>query len=246
MLPNALQPSATDHVPVLAEEVRDLLGVQPGDTVVDATFGAGATPSCSPQTSRRREAHRDRPRPVCADLLRALPAPHRIQSRFLRGEFATVLDQLARTGSRRRDPARPRRLQHAARPARARVLATPSTRRSTCGWIRPRRLTRRRLVNELDERELATIFRRYGEERFARPIARAIVRAPTARAVRAHGRARGRDQGGDPRPGALRRRPSRQAGLPGAPHRRQRRARPARGGAPGGARDAPAAAAGSR
>ena len=41
MLPNALRPSATDHVPVLADEVRRLLDVQPGDTVVDATFGGG-------------------------------------------------------------------------------------------------------------------------------------------------------------------------------------------------------------
>ena len=41
MLPNALQTSATDHVPVLADEVRELLAVQPGETVVDATFGAG-------------------------------------------------------------------------------------------------------------------------------------------------------------------------------------------------------------
>jgi 16S rRNA (cytosine1402-N4)-methyltransferase len=34
----------------------------------------------------------------------------------------------------------------------------------------------RELVNEADERELADIFRRYGEERFARQIARAIVK----------------------------------------------------------------------
>jgi 16S rRNA (cytosine1402-N4)-methyltransferase len=32
------------------------------------------------------------------------------------------------------------------------------------------------IVNTWDERELATIFRRYGEERYAKPIARAIVR----------------------------------------------------------------------
>src|SRR5207248_3144770 len=32
------------------------------------------------------------------------------------------------------------------------------------------------LVNEAQERELADVFRRYGEERFARQIARAIVR----------------------------------------------------------------------
>jgi 16S rRNA (cytosine1402-N4)-methyltransferase len=37
-------------------------------------------------------------------------------------------------------------------------------------------LSARELVNEADERELELIFRRYGEERYARPIARAIVR----------------------------------------------------------------------
>ena len=41
MLPNVLQPNATDHVPVLADEVREALAVRPGETVVDATFGAG-------------------------------------------------------------------------------------------------------------------------------------------------------------------------------------------------------------
>ena len=41
MLPNVSRTSAADHVPVLAEEVRGLLAVQPGETVVDGTFGAG-------------------------------------------------------------------------------------------------------------------------------------------------------------------------------------------------------------
>ena len=41
LLPSALQRSRTDHVPVLADEVRELLAVRPGQTVVDATFGAG-------------------------------------------------------------------------------------------------------------------------------------------------------------------------------------------------------------
>ena len=42
MLPNVLPKSGSEpHVPVLADEVRELLAVQPGDTVVDATFGAG-------------------------------------------------------------------------------------------------------------------------------------------------------------------------------------------------------------
>ena len=41
MLPNALPHSGTDHAAVLADEVRELLAVKPGETVVDATFGAG-------------------------------------------------------------------------------------------------------------------------------------------------------------------------------------------------------------
>ena len=41
MLPNVSRPNATDHVPVLADEVREALAVEPGQTVVDATFGAG-------------------------------------------------------------------------------------------------------------------------------------------------------------------------------------------------------------
>ena len=56
MLPNALQPNATDHVPVLAEEVRRLLAVQPGETVVDATFGAGGTPPKLPLLGGERVA----------------------------------------------------------------------------------------------------------------------------------------------------------------------------------------------
>src|SRR4249920_2088879 len=41
MLPNVQRTDAADHVPVLAEEVRELLSVQPGETIVDGTFGAG-------------------------------------------------------------------------------------------------------------------------------------------------------------------------------------------------------------
>jgi 16S rRNA (cytosine1402-N4)-methyltransferase len=41
MLPNVLPHTEADHVPVLADRVRELLAVRPGETVVDATFGAG-------------------------------------------------------------------------------------------------------------------------------------------------------------------------------------------------------------
>ena len=53
---------------------------------------------------------------------------------------------------------------------------TQSTRRSTCAWIRAQAHRPSDVVNELGERELADIFKRYGEERYARPIARAIAK----------------------------------------------------------------------
>ena len=40
MLPSVL-PTESDHVPVLADEIVATLDPRPGETVVDATFGAG-------------------------------------------------------------------------------------------------------------------------------------------------------------------------------------------------------------
>ncbi len=37
----SLAPSSRSHIPVLATELVDLISPQPGDTVVDCTFGAG-------------------------------------------------------------------------------------------------------------------------------------------------------------------------------------------------------------
>ena len=91
-------------------------------------------------------------------------------------------------------------------------------------------LTAATLVNEWDERELAQIFHRYGEERFARQIARAIVqRARSARPSSRTLQLVDDHQARDPDAVALRPRASGEARLPGAAHRRQRRARRARG-----------------
>ena len=55
MLPNVLQPNTTDHVPVLADEVRELLAVRArARRVVDATFGAGGHASLLAPTWRAR------------------------------------------------------------------------------------------------------------------------------------------------------------------------------------------------
>src|SRR5262244_2814311 len=99
MLPNVLQPSATDHVPVLANEVRASLDVQPGDTVVDATFGAGghAALLAADLGGRGKLIAIDRD-PGARAYFGRLAKRTRAQTRFLRGDFAVVLEQLAQNG----------------------------------------------------------------------------------------------------------------------------------------------------
>src|SRR5437870_410745 len=169
MLPNVLQTSATDHVPVLADEVRELLAVRPGETVVDATFGAGGHASllaADLQGSGRLIAiDRDPGARVYFDRL-AKRTP--VQTRFLRGDFAVVLEQLADNGveadaivldlgvsSMQID--RPERGFSYTADAPLDLRMDPSAEVSAAG-----------LVNEAAERDLASSCQRYGEERYAR------------------------------------------------------------------------------
>ena len=177
MLPSVLQPSATDHVPVLADEVRRLLAVQPGETVVDATFGAGghaALLAADLQGSGRFVAiDRDPSVKPYFDRFRRRSG---VQGRLLRGEFSLVLEQLASNGVRAdailfdlgvssMQLDRPERGFSYATDAPLDMRMDPSA-----------EISARELVNEPSERDLARIFKRYGEERFARQIARAIGR----------------------------------------------------------------------
>ena len=95
MLPNVLRPNATDHIPVLAEEVREALAVRPGETVVDATFGSGGHAELLAADLRGKgkliAIDRDPSARAYFDRFRRQTA---VQGRFLRGEFSLVLEQL--------------------------------------------------------------------------------------------------------------------------------------------------------
>ena len=124
MLPNVLPHADSDHIPVLADEVRELLAVRPGETVVDATFGAGGhveAPRAGPRGPG--QARRDRPRPGRQVVLRPLQGGSggrgALPARRLRGRADAARCERHRRG---RDPARPRHLVDADRPARARLL----------------------------------------------------------------------------------------------------------------------------
>ncbi len=177
MLPNVLQPGATDHVPVLADEVRQLLAVAPGDTVVDATFGAGGHASllAAELRGQGRLIAIDRD-PGAREYYEDFRKRTAIQGRFLRGDFSVVLEQLADNGVRAdailldlgvssMQIDRPERGFSYAVDAPLDMRMDPSADESA-----------RELVNDASERDLTRIFRQYGEERYAKQIARAIVR----------------------------------------------------------------------
>jgi 16S rRNA (cytosine1402-N4)-methyltransferase len=177
MLPNVLQPNTTDHVPVLADEVRALLALEPGHTLVDATFGAGGH-----ATLLARDLHGDGKviaidrDPTVRPYFERFRRTAGVSSRFLRGDYSIVLTQLAENGVRAdailfdlgvssMQLDRPERGFSYASDAPLDMRMDPSSDFSA-----------RELVNEASERDLERIFRRYGEERFARQIARAIGR----------------------------------------------------------------------
>ncbi len=178
MLPSVLQRKTSDHIPALADDVRRLLAVQPGETVVDATFGAGghAALLAADLHAQGRYIAVDRDptvQPYFDSFKRRYGS---LQPRLLRGELSLVLEGLAANGveadvvlldlgvsSMQLDV-----------PSRGFSYATDAPldmRMDPSG-----ELTAAELVNEEPERELANIFKRYGEERYARQIARAIVR----------------------------------------------------------------------
>ncbi|MEO8290822.1 MAG: 16S rRNA (cytosine(1402)-N(4))-methyltransferase RsmH [Gaiellaceae bacterium] len=172
-----MQRSRIEHVPVLADEVRELLAVVPGDTVVDATFGAGghARALAADLQGKGRFIAIDRDASV-RPLFERFERESNVQARFLRGEFSVVLTQLASNGveadailldlgvSSMQIDRPDRGFSYA-------VDAPLDMRMDPAGD-----LSAQDVVNDWDERELAVIFRRYGEERFARQIAQAIVR----------------------------------------------------------------------
>ena len=180
MLPNVLQPSATDHVPVLAGEVRESLGVQPGETVVDATFGAGghAALLADDLQGRGKLIAIDRD-PTARTYFERFEKRAGVQARLLRGDFSVVLPQLAENGVQADAilldlGVSSMQLDRPERGFSYSVDAPLDMRMDTS-----QDLTAADVVNEWPEAELVKIFRRYGEERYAKQIVRAILRDRT-------------------------------------------------------------------
>ena len=185
MLPNVLRTDAADHVPVLAEEVRGLLAVRPGETVVDATFGAGGHSRllAADLEGGGKLIAIDRDPTVKPYFDRVKAGSQGVQMRFLRGDYAVVLAQLAGNGVQADAILLDLGLSsmQVDRPERGFSYATDAPldmRMDPSGET-----TAATIVATATEKELATIFRRFGEERYARQIARGIVRRRAAQPI---------------------------------------------------------------
>jgi 16S rRNA (cytosine1402-N4)-methyltransferase len=172
------------HVPVLAGELIDLLDPHPGEIAVDCTFGDGG--------HARLVADRvgaagtlvcvDRD-PAAEERFDAFAREVECETRFLRMDYADALDLLVEEGLE----------------ADMAYLDLGVSSMQVDTWERGfsysydapldmrmdpgQELDARAVVNEWDERRIAQLLRSYGEERFARQIARAIVRRRQREAI---------------------------------------------------------------
>ena len=165
------------HVPVLAGELIELTDPAPGENAVDCTFGAGG--------HARLVAERIGPGgtlvcvdrdPAAAERFQELAAEVACETRFLRMGYAEALTLLGRERfaadlvlfdlgvSSMQVDARERGFSYSY-DAPLDMRMDPDS-----------ELDARAIVNGWDERRLAQLFRRYGEDPNARIIAREIVR----------------------------------------------------------------------
>jgi 16S rRNA (cytosine1402-N4)-methyltransferase len=165
------------HVPVLADEVAELLDPQPGEVAIDCTFGFGG--------HARRLAERLGPDglliaidrdPVAQERFEELDALLECETRFVLAPFADGLEALRDEGLRADAVLLDLGISSMQVDTRERGFSY--------SWEAPLDMrmgpdvgpSARDAVNEWDERRLARVLRDLGEERYADRIARAIVR----------------------------------------------------------------------
>jgi 16S rRNA (cytosine1402-N4)-methyltransferase len=176
------------HVPVLAGELIDLTSPAPGETAVDCTFGAGG--------HARLVADRLGPTGtlVCIDRDPAaqrhfdvLAAEVACETRFLRMDYADGLALLAEEGLQADIAYLDLGISSMQVDARERGFSYSYDAPLDMRMDPAQELDARAVVNEWDERQLAQVFRRLGEDPNARRIAREIVRRRRAAPIETTG-----------------------------------------------------------
>src|SRR3712207_4035316 len=172
-----LEMTRAAHVPVLLEELVAVLDPQPGETALDCTFGAGgharAVANRLGPTGTLIAIDRD---PIAEDNFAELAAEVSCATRFIRASFADGLAELADEGTHADlvyvDLGMSSMQLDTLERGFSYVYDAPLDMRMDPG----QELTAHDVVNGWDERGLTNALKELGEERYARQIARAIVR----------------------------------------------------------------------
>ncbi len=165
------------HVPVLAGELIELTDPAPGENVVDCTFGAGG--------HARLIADRlgaggtlvciDRD-PAARERFEEMAAEVSCETRFMRMEYSEALELLGEEGFQADLVYLDLGVSSMQVDARERGFSYSYDAPLDMRMDPERELDARAIVNGWDQRRLAQVFRRYGEDPNARIIAREIVR----------------------------------------------------------------------
>jgi len=167
----------TTHVPVLAGELIDRTGPEPGETAVDCTFGAGGHARLVADRLGATGAllciDRD---PAAEERFGHFAREASCETRFLRMDYVEALRVLGREGLRADVVYFDLGVSSMQVDALERGFSYSYDAPLDMRMDPTRGPDARELVNTLDERRLAQVLHAYGEERNARQIARAIVR----------------------------------------------------------------------
>jgi 16S rRNA (cytosine1402-N4)-methyltransferase len=165
------------HVPVLAAELIGLLDPQPGSVAIDCTFGSGGHARL---VADRIGAEGEL---VCIDRDPQAEAEFvsfseevACATRFVRGNYADVLPELFDEGLRADLLYMDLGISSLQVDTRERGFSYSYDAPLDMRMDPDDAIEARTVVNEWPEQRLASIFREYGEERYARQIAREIAR----------------------------------------------------------------------
>ncbi len=165
------------HVPVLAGELIDLTQPAPGETAVDCTFGAGGHARLVAErigpTGTLVCIDRD---PAAEEHFEELAREVACETRFLRMDYADGLELLSEEELRADIVYLDLGISSMQVDARERGFSYSYDAPLDMRMDPSQELDAREIVNTWDERQLAQLFRRYGEDPNARRIAREIVR----------------------------------------------------------------------
>jgi 16S rRNA (cytosine1402-N4)-methyltransferase len=167
----------TEHVPVLAGELIDLLDPHPGETAIDCTFGGGGHAGLVAERLGEEGTlvciDRD---PVAAERFEAFAAEAPPSTRLVRGEFSAVLEELSGEGIRADLVYMDLGMSTLQLDAWERGFSYSYDAPLDMRMDPTQTLTAAEVVNEWPESRLAQVIRDYGEERYARGVASSIAR----------------------------------------------------------------------